>query len=251
MTFFTGSGLDLNDYKGKKRRRNKLKKLDKLIIRNISVSTEPNAQTICSSILDKTIKNLPCFEKLAKSDSIVMNRDPVVIKIRKNMLPTTSTTSEPQKSGDQPLKKSVKRKVRKNIALRTEHEKKLEKEQMLRKQLNIDMVENGKIFTSNVILGRRKAKTDAKKALVKPSAKVKKAENTVEPEKETELDEKVVESILDKIMGDTDSNSSLEDVIKPPNDNQGKEISPTEKPTATPTKVMEPVGEPIPEKMSK
>ena len=135
LTFFTGSGLDLNDYKGKKRRRNKLKKLDKLIIRNISVSSEPNAQTICSSILDKTIKNLPCFDEKSKSDHAnTLNRSPVVIKIRKNILPNLK--SEPQKSGDQP-QKSVKRKIRKNLADRTEHEKKLEREQMLRKQLNI------------------------------------------------------------------------------------------------------------------
>merc|ERR1712156_678426 len=133
-----GSGLDLNDYKGKKRRRNKLKKLDKLIIRNISVSSEPNAQTICSSILEKTIKNLPCFNEKSKSDQAnTLNRSPVVIKIRKNILPNFK--SEPQKSGDQP-QKSVQR-----------------------KQLNIDMVENGKIFTTNVILGRRKAKSDARK----------------------------------------------------------------------------------------
>merc|ERR1711971_934218 len=74
----SGSGLDLNDYKGKRRRKNKQKKLDKLIIRNISslsqmVSTAPpNATNICSTILDKTIKNLPCFQNPSPNYLILM-----------------------------------------------------------------------------------------------------------------------------------------------------------------------------------
>ena len=101
---------------------------------------------------------------------------------------------------------------------------------MLRKQLNIDMVKNGNIFTTNVLLGRRKAKSEARKALVKPSTKAKnKAENQGqidlknEQESFEDEDEEVVESILDKIMGGDDtSNSSLDDVIKPSDDNQIK-----------------------------
>ena len=52
-------------------------------------------------------------------------------------------------------------------------------------------------------------------------------------------------------MGDSDSNSSLEDVIKPPKDSQGKETKPSEKPTTNSTKVTEPVGESTPETISK
>ena len=114
------------------------------------------------------------------------------------------------------------------------------------------MVENGKIFTTNVILGRRKAKSDARKALAKPPGKAKKTLNTINEKPETpDIDENVVESILDKIMGDSDSNSSLEDVIKPPKDNQGKETKPPEKPTASSVKIAEPVGESTPETIGK
>ena len=219
----------MNDYKGKRRRKNKQKKLDKLIIRNISslsqiVSTDPpNATNICSTILDKTIKNLPCFQK-SKSDpnapSQIKNRNPVIIKIRKDKLQTSNQDSNPT------TQKSVKAK----ISNKTDHEKKIEKERMLRKQLNIDMVKNGNIFTTNVLLGRRKAKSEARKALVKPSTKAKnKAENKGqidlknEQESFEDEDEEVVESILDKIMGGDDtSNSSLEDVIKPSDNNQIK-----------------------------
>ena len=229
--FFTGSGLDLNDYKGKRRRKNKQKKLDKLIIRNISslsqiVSTAPpNATNICSTILDKTIKNLPCFQKSKSkfsdpnAPSQIKNRNPVIIKIRKDKLQTSNQ--------DNPTtQKSVKAK----ISNKSDHEKKIEKERMLRKQLNIDMVKNGNIFTTNVLLGRRKAKSEARKALVKPSTKAKnKAENQGqidlknEQESFEDEDEEVVESILDKIMGGDDtSNSSLDDVIKPSDDNQIK-----------------------------
>ena len=231
-TFFTGSGLDLNDYKGKRRRKNKQKKLDKLIIRNISslsqiVSTAPpNATNICSTILDKTIKNLPCFQKSKSKLSDpnaplqIKNRNPVIIKIRKDKLQTSNQDSNP------PTQKSVKAKN----SNKSDHEKKIEKERMLRKQLNIDMVKNGNIFTTNVLLGRRKAKSEARKALVKPSTKAKnKAENQGqidlknEQESFEDEDEEVVESILDKIMGGDDtSNSSLDDVIKPPDNNQIK-----------------------------
>ena len=230
--FFTGSGLDLNDYKGKRRRKNKQKKLDKLIIRNISslsqmVSTAPpNATNICSTILDKTIKNLPCFQKSKSkvsdpnAPSQIKNRNPVIIKIRKDKLQTSNQDSNPT------TQKSVKAKN----SNKSDHEKKIEKERMLRKQLNIDMVKNGNIFTTNVLLGRRKAKSEARKALVKPSTKAKnKAENKGqidlknEQESFEDEDEEVVESILDKIMGGDDtSNSSLDDVIKPPDNNQIK-----------------------------
>lgn len=221
----------MNDYKGKRRRKNKQKKLDKLIIRNISslsqiVSTAPpNATNICSTILDKTIKNLPCFQKSkSKSDpnapSQIKNRNPVIIKILKNKLQTSNQDSNPS------TQKSVKAKN----SNKSDHEKKIEKERMLRKQLNIDMVKNGNIFTTNVLLGRRKAKSEARKALVKPSTKAKnKAENQGqidlknEQESFEDEDEEVVESILDKIMGGDDtSNSSLDDVIKPPDNNQIK-----------------------------
>merc|ERR1712008_202199 len=222
----SGSGLDLNDYKGKRGRKNKQKKLDKLIIRNISspsqmVSTAPpNATNICSTILDKTIKNLPCFQNSkSKSDPNaplqIKNRTPVIIKIRKDKLQTSNQDSNPT------TQKSVKAKN----SNKSDHEKRIEKERMLRKQLNIDMVKNGNIFTTNVLLGRRKAKSEARKALVKPSTKAKnKAENNQGPidlknEQESfeDEDEEVVESILDKIMGGDDtSNSSLDDVIKPP-----------------------------------
>jgi hypothetical protein len=222
----------LNDYKGKRRRKNKQKKLDKLIIRNISslsqmVSTAPpNATNICSTILDKTIKNLPCFQKSKSKLSDpnaplqIKNRNPVIIKIRKDKLQTSNQDSNPS------TQKSVKAKN----SNKSDHEKKIEKERMLRKQLNIDMVKNGNIFTTNVLLGRRKAKSEARKALVKPSTKAKnKAENKGqidlknEQESFEDEDEEVVESILDKIMGGDDtSNSSLDDVIKPPDNNQIK-----------------------------
>ena len=59
----SGSGLDHNDYKGK--RRKKKKKLDKLIIRNISsILPPPDPTEICSSILEQTINSLPCFKPL-------------------------------------------------------------------------------------------------------------------------------------------------------------------------------------------
>ena len=222
----------MNDYKGKRRRKNKQKKLDKLIIRNISslsqiVSTAPpNATNICSTILDKTIKNLPCFQKSKSKLSDpnaplqIKNRNPVIIKIRKDKLQTSNQDSNPS------TQKSVKAKN----SNKSDHEKKIEKERMLRKQLNIDMVKNGNIFTTNVLLGRRKAKSEARKALVKPSTKAKnKAENKGqidlknEQESFEDEDEEVVESILDKIMGGDDtSNSSLDDVIKPPDNNQIK-----------------------------
>jgi hypothetical protein len=222
----------LNDYKGKRRRKNKQKKLDKLIIRNISslsqiVSTDPpNATNICSTILDKTIKNLPCFQKSKSKLSDpnaplqIKNRNPVIIKIRKDKLQTSNQDSNPS------TQKSVKAKN----SNKSDHEKKIEKERMLRKQLNIDMVKNGNIFTTNVLLGRRKAKSEARKALVKPSTKAKnKAENKGqidlknEQESFEDEDEEVVESILDKIMGgDDNSNSSLDDAIKPPDNNQIK-----------------------------
>ena len=132
----------------------------------------PNATNICSTILDKTIKNLPCFQNSkSKSDPNaplqIKNRTPVIIKIRKDKLQTSNQ--------DNPTtQKSVKAKN----SNKSDHEKKIEKERMLRKQLNIDMVKNGNIFTTNVLLGRRKAKSEARKALVKPSTKAKnKAEN--------------------------------------------------------------------------
>ena len=150
----------------------------------------------------------------------IKNRNPVIIKIRKDKLQTSNQDSNP------PTQKSVKAKN----SNKSDHEKKIEKERMLRKQLNIDMVKNGNIFTTNVLLGRRKAKSEARKALVKPSTKAKnKAENQGqidlknEQESFEDEDEEVVESILDKIMGGDDtSNSSLDDVIKPPDNNQEK-----------------------------
>ena len=191
------------------------------------VSTAPpNATNICSTILDKTIKNLPCFQKSKSKLSDpnaplqIKNRNPVIIKIRKDKLQTSNQDSNPS------TQKSVKAKN----SNKSDHEKKIEKERMLRKQLNIDMVKNGNIFTTNVLLGRRKAKSEARKALVKPSTKAKnKAENQGqidlknEQESFEDEDEEVVESILDKIMGGDDtSNSSLDDVIKPPDNNQIK-----------------------------
>jgi hypothetical protein len=185
------------------------------------VSTAPQSATnICSTILDKTIKNLPCFQK-SKSDPNaplqIKNRNPVIIKIRKDKLQTSNQDTTTQKS------------VKPKISNKSDHEKKIEKERMLRKQLNIDMVKNGNIFTTNVLLGRRKAKSEARKALVKPSTKAKnKDENGPidlknEQESFEDEDEEVVESILDKIMGGDDtSNSSLDDVIKPPNKDQEK-----------------------------
>ena len=124
------------------------------------VSTTPNAQNICSSILDKTIKNLPCFQKPKSTDSnspFTKPRNPVVIKIRKDKL---ISNQDSIKTTQKPVKTKT---------IKSEHDKKIEKEKMLRKQLNIDMVENGKIFTTNILLGRRKAKSDARKALVKKS----------------------------------------------------------------------------------
>ena len=205
----SGSGLDLSDYKGKRSRRRKngrQKKLDKLIIRNISnfgqlTNIPINAQNICSSILDKTIKNLPCFQsksnnKETGSETATAGSSsphkPVVIKIRKDQLATIKSCKSDQ-------------------------DKKIERGKLLKKQLEIDMVEGGKIFTPNVLYGKRKAKLEARKALEKTPPKSKKGQ--VKKPEETEIDSEVVESILDKIMGDTDSNSSIDDVIKPPNNN--------------------------------
>merc|ERR1712113_486028 len=81
----SGSGLDLNDYKGRKRK--KKKKLEKLIIRNISSYFEPpSAEKICTSILNNTIRNLPCFQE--KSIKLKISKDKLIkpLKIKKSNL---------------------------------------------------------------------------------------------------------------------------------------------------------------------
>ena len=127
-----GSGLTLNDYKGKKRKRPK--KLDKLIIRNIaSLAKEPNSEEICSSILNKTVDNLPCFK---------LKNTPVMIKIRKD-----------------PSIPSLKMKT----LFKNSNKK---RKTGLERQLEIDMVGGEQLKIPDSFY--RRANLDAKKALVVP-----------------------------------------------------------------------------------
>lgn len=130
----SGSGLDCNDYKGKRRRKlRKHPKLDKLIIRNISnflVEKPETPETICSSILSNTITNLPCF-----------NISPIRIKITKDKLKRKDQDSTADK---------------------------------LKKQLEIDMVGGDEFFTEDILSSKRKAKLQAKQAFDKANATSKK-----------------------------------------------------------------------------
>ena len=168
----SGSGLDLNDYKRKKRRKLKQKKLDKLIIRNVSSSLtkESDPHSICLNILEKTIESLP-------------------------------------------LKKKPSRLVKKVVKINPRNRR----ERVLKKQLEIDMVDGDKIFTEDVLFNRRKAKLEASKAIVKkPQAKKKTSPQKSKIEIEDSpkhLDSGIVEDIFEKIMGpDESSVSSIEDV---------------------------------------
>ena len=131
----SGSGLDLNDYKGRKRK--KKKKLEKLIIRNVSSYFEPpSAEKICGSILNKVIYNLPCFQEKLK------------LKISKDKL-------------IKPLK------IKKSNLLN----KKEEINHKLKRQLEIDMVGGNDLQVASE--SKRKAKMEARKAMEKPPTKKK------------------------------------------------------------------------------
>ena len=132
----SGSGLDLNDYKGRKRK--KKKKLEKLIIRNISSYFEPpSAEKICTSILNNTIRNLPCFQE--KSIKLKISKDKLI----------------------KPLK------IKKSNLLNKEQDK----NHKLKRQLEIDMVGGSDLQVA--IESKRKAKMEARKAMEKPPTKKK------------------------------------------------------------------------------
>lgn len=186
-----GSGLDCSDYKGKRRRRRKMKKppkLDKLIIRNISnflVEKQELPEDICSSILNKTINDLPCFNKSPNAAST----SPIIIKITKDKLKKKEDTAS---TADK-----------------------------LKKQLEIDMVGGDEIFSEEILSGRRKAKLQAKQAFDKNNASSKKKpikKAPIEP-----IDPVQVESIFEQIMGDEESSSSSASFELPNNNEKVKE----------------------------
>ena len=218
-----GSGLDVSDYKGKKRKNRRPKKLDKLIIRNMaSLNKEPTSEEVCSSVLRGIVQNLPCFSKDNKNNTPA----PVMLKIRKTQIPnaqmknlfnnaTTKNASENNKIVSNSKSTSI-------------EEAKIKRQKLLKKQLGIDMVNQGGIDNRMIIgavnnTNKRKAKLEARKALVVPT---KRRKNNSDEEKKndnskldagTDIDEEVVENIFDQIMGDADEESSTSsiDELKP------------------------------------
>ena len=219
-----GSGLDVSDYKGKKRKNRRPKKLDKLIIRNMaSLNKEPTSEEICSSVLNGIIQNLPCFSKDNKNNTPA----PVMLKIRKTQIPNAqmknlfnnTTTKNPNENN---------KIVCSNSKSSSVEDAKIKRQKLLKKQLGIDMVNQGGIDNRMIIgavnnTNKRKAKLEARKALVVPT---KRRKNNSDEEKKndnskldagTDIDEEVVENIFDQIMGDADEESSTSsiDELKP------------------------------------
>merc|ERR1712223_482933 len=193
------SGLDVSDYKGKNRKNRRPKKLDKLIIRNMaSLNKEPTSEEVCSSVLRGIVQNLPCFSKDNKNNTPA----PVMLKIRKTQIPnaqmknlfnnaTTKNASENNKIVSNSKSTSI-------------EEAKIKRQKLLKKQLGIDMVNQGGIDNRMIIgavnnTNKRKAKLEARKALVVPT---KRRKNNSDEEKKndnskldgTDIDEEVVEN---------------------------------------------------------
>ena len=206
-----GSGLDVSDYKGKKRKNRRPKKLDKLIIRNMaSLSKEPTSGDICSSVLNGIVQDLPCFLKTpTKEISSVNKNTPVMLKIRKTQIPNAQ----------------MKNLFNENLVSspKSGEEAKIKREKLLKKQLEIAMVNQGGIDNRMIIgavnnTNKRKAKLEARKALVVPSKRSKLKDDSTKNNDNTkgddDIDEEVVENIFDQIMGDEESSTSSVDEMK-------------------------------------
>ena len=206
-----GSGLDVSDYKGKKRKNRRPKKLDKLIIRNMaSLSKEPTSGDICSSVLNGIVQDLPCFLKTpTKEISSVNKNTPVMLKIRKTQIPNAQ------------MKNLFNEKI---VSSKSSGEDaKIKREKLLKKQLEIAMVNQGGIDNRMIIgavnnTNKRKAKLEARKALVVPSKRSKLKDDSTKNNDNTkvddDIDEEVVENIFDQIMGDEESSTSSVDEMK-------------------------------------
>ena len=206
-----GSGLDVSDYKGKKRKNRRPKKLDKLIIRNMaSLSKEPTSGDICSSVLNGIVQDLPCFLKTpTKEISSVNKNTPVMLKIRKTQIPNAQ------------MKNLFNEKI---VSSKSSGEDaKIKREKLLKKQLEIAMVNQGGIDNRMIIgavnnTNKRKAKLEARKALVVPSKRSKLKDDSTKNNDNTkvddDIDEEVVENIFDQIMGDEESSTSSIDEMK-------------------------------------
>ena len=207
-----GSGLDVSDYKGKKRKNRRPKKLDKLIIRNMaSLSKEPTSGDICSSVLNGIVQDLPCFLKTpTKEISSVNKNTPVMLKIRKTQIPNAQ------------MKNLFNEKIVSSSKSSGE-DAKIKREKLLKKQLEIAMVNQGGIDNRMIIgavnnTNKRKAKLEARKALVVPSKRSKLKDDSTKNNDNTkgddDIDEEVVENIFDQIMGDEESSTSSVDEMK-------------------------------------
>ena len=101
---------------------------------------------------------------------------------------------------------------------------KIKREKLLKKQLEIAMVNQGGIDNRMIIgavnnTNKRKAKLEARKALVVPSKRSKLKDDSTKnndniTKGDDDIDEEVVENIFDQIMGDEESSTSSIDEMK-------------------------------------
>ncbi len=205
----SGSGLSLSDYKNSRRKKGgKKKKLDKLIIRNVSKLTslsssavgEPivnpdtpvTPSSICKEILADILNDLPCWGGVRPADNNAAVPSPIKLTINKNRLkmktakrlkhlfktsnvvdvvPPIKMKALFDKSGESPPKPTTSDLAAKKMPAS------FRRQLSLKKQLGIDMVEQNPVFEGQgpLAVGRRKAKLEASKNLAEPKRVIKKS----------------------------------------------------------------------------
>ena len=106
-----------------------------------NLNKEPTSGEICSSVLNGIIQDLPCFLNKTKDEKIVNNKNtPVMLKIRKTQIPNAQ------------MKNLFNEKNK--IVSNSVEDAKIKRQKLLKKQLGIDMVNQGGI-DNRMIIGNK------------------------------------------------------------------------------------------------
>ena len=106
-----------------------------------NLNKEPTSGEICSSVLNGIIQDLPCFLNKTKDEKIVNNKNtPVMLKIRKTQIPNAQ------------MKNLFNEKNK--IVSNSVEDAKIKRQKLLKKQLGIDMVNQGGI-DNRMIIGKK------------------------------------------------------------------------------------------------
>ena len=113
-----------------------------------NLNKEPTSGEICSSVLNGIVQDLPCFLNKTKDEKIVNNKNtPVMLKIRKTQIPNAQMKN---------LFNEKNKIIVSNSKSSSVEDAKIKRQKLLKKQLGIDMVNQGGI-DNRMIIGKKHA----------------------------------------------------------------------------------------------